>query len=376
MSDRNGKTEKPTPKKIKEARKEGKVAKSHELFSWLSLLVATFVIPIVLSSASSKIEALFYAIPNSLSKPTADSAMNSLTSGFTTMVAIVSPIMIGAALLAIATSLAQTGFGLFLKSVKPTFSKISPMHGFKRLFSPTGVTEMVKSTLKIIVVAGLGYTQIRGLTSVLSTNSSIGIGQIVSETAKIILGATRIIAGFGMLLAIADFARQRKQLMDSLKMTKQEIKDEAREDMGDPLIKSRIRRLQLQLARQRMMASIENATVVVVNPTHFAVALSYNPERSPAPRVLAKGKDNLALVIKDRAAEFKIPIVRDPALARVLFVSTNVDDQIPPALYKAVAKLLAFVFRLSAFAKAQEVSHSTLASEVPKDLLEKAEAIA
>ncbi len=376
MAERNGKTEKATPKKIKEARKEGRIAKSHELFSWLSLLLATFLVPQFISSAGLKLEALFYAVPYIVTKPTAHSATTALDSGLGTMINVIGPIVLGTALLAIVVSVAQTGFGLFFKSVTPTFSKISPAHGIKRIFSPTGVTEMVKSTIKIVVVAGLGYSQVKGLTNVLSSNSSIGVGQIVSETAGIILGATRVIAGFGLILAVADYARQRKQLMDSLKMSKQEIKDEMKEDMGDPQIKSRIRRVQLQLARQRMMNSIASATVVVVNPTHFAVALAYEPSRAPAPRVLAKGKDNLALLIKERAHEHHVPIVRDPALARVLYVSTNIDDQIPPVLYKAVAKLLAFVFRLSAFAKAQEVSHSTPESEVPVELLEKAQAIA
>ena len=375
MAERNGKTEKPTPKKIKEARKEGKVAKSSELFSWLSLLIATFILPSFITTSGLKFESLFYEMPALVTKPSTQSANAAFSEGLSIMVGILIPLLLGMSLLAIATSVSQTGFGLFFKSVTPTFSKVSPIHGLKKIFSPSGLTEMVKSIIKIAVVGGLGYSQVRGITSILSANSSIGVGQIVSQTASIILGATRVIAGFGLILAVGDYARQRKQLMDSLKMTKQEIKDEIKEDMGDPKLKGRIRRVQLQLARQRMMASIANATVVVVNPSHFAVALAYEPSRSPAPRVIAKGKDHLALLIKERALENRVPIVRDPPLARVLYVSTDIDDQIPPVLYKAVAKLLAFVFRLSAFAKAQEVSHVTPSSEVPQDLLERANAI-
>lgn len=375
-ADKKSKTEKPTAKRIKKARSEGSVAKSPELFSWFSLLAATILMPILLGPAEQKIEVLFYTIPRVTLNPTTTSTTAMLSDGFSAFVLIVGPIIGGAALVAIIISVAQTGFGLFYKSITPKLSKVSPLKGIKKIFSPSGLTEVLKSFVKLVVVVGLGYSQVHGLTSLLSTNSNLAIGSVTTETAGIVLGAARMIAGFGLVIAVADYARQKKMLTKSLKMTKQEVKEENKDDQGDPTVKGRIRRMQMQMSRQRMMTSIAKSTVVVVNPTHFAVALSYNPKISPAPRVVAKGKDNIALLIKERASKNNIPIVRDAPLARALYVSTKIDDQIPFVLYKAVAKLIAFVFKLSAFAKSQEMSHTTPSAEIPNELLIKADSIA
>ncbi|MDA8278567.1 MAG: flagellar biosynthesis protein FlhB [Actinomycetota bacterium] len=375
MAKNNEKTEKPTPKRLKKARSEGQIAKSPELFSWLSLLVATLVLPSMFSGMAAKIDSLMYLIPQATANLNASTDLQMLSTGFGDFVSIVGPIAIAVTVAAIAISLAQTGFGLFYKSVTPDFKKINPFKGVKRIFSPNGLVEALKSIFKIALIGGLGYTQTRSLSNLLSTNTNIDLGTIISETSSIILGATRVIALAGLALAVFDYARQRRELMNSLKMSHQDIKDEHKEDQGDPAIKGRIRRMQIQLSRSRMMARIEEATVVVVNPTHFAVAILYDPKVATAPKVVAKGKDYVAFAIKERAQNAKVPIVRDAPLARALYISTNLEEQIPFALYRAVAKLIAYVYRLSAFARSQETTHHTAKNEIPSELLAKAAAL-
>ncbi len=249
-----------------------------------------------------------------------------------------------ATIAAILGNVLQVGFMFSTESIQPKIDKISPSKGFQRLFSVRSIAEMIKGILKICIIAGVAYLVIRKEIVNLIPLADQSIWGMLTYLGRVcfhILLATTVVLVF---LAALDYAYQRWEFEKSIRMTKQEIKDEFKNTEGDPMIKARIRRIQREMARKRMMAEVPKATVVVTNPTHLAVAIRYEHATMNAPVVVAKGADIIAEKIREIAKENDIPIVENKPLAQVLYKIVKLNHAVPENLYKAVAEVLAFVY--------------------------------
>ena len=242
--------------------------------------------------------------------------------------------------------LLQTGFLLSAGPLIPKFSKISPLEGIKRLFSTRTLVEFLKNLAKLAVVGSVVFMLLSPVLPDIGHFITLSPGDTLEEFRHLLLRLT-----FGIFVTLTfimmfDVIYQRMAFIARMRMTKQEVKDENKENEGSPEIKQRIRQLRLQRARRRMMASVPTADVVVTNPTHFAIALKYDPEKMAAPMVLAKGQDLVALKIREIATASKVAIVENPPLARALYTTVEIDEVVPPEHYKAVAEVISYVFRL------------------------------
>jgi flagellar biosynthetic protein FlhB len=351
MAEQEGqeKTEVPTEKKRRESREEGQVAFSKELSSaaLLAGIVLTLVAtsPIILDAMRQLMSQIF--------RDLAQSEELSIDSIFTLSGEILSIILPAFAPFAaviifvgILASVLQVGVLITFKAIAPKFNKISPLTGLKRLFSSQSLADFLKSMAKLIIVGFVGYltyidkiTELNGLS--VSTPESILIYNftVVAEVAgKIVLALVAI--------AIFDYFYQRWHHEQQLMMTKQEVKDETKQTEGDPLLKARIRQIQREMSNARMMQEVPKADAVIVNPTHFSVAILYDRDVMTAPEVIAKGADHLALRMRTVARENNVPILERPELARDLYANVEIGDDIPERFYKAIAEILAFVYRL------------------------------
>jgi flagellar biosynthetic protein FlhB len=334
------KTEKPTAKKRKESRKEGQVARTQELGGWASVLAFGMALPVLLQREFHSLWALFERSLRMTEHPTTDHALGLLGDAaghvFVVLLALGSMVMV----IGVASALAQGGFVLATKSVKPSAAKLNPIKGAKRIFGPQAAWEGVKMLLKSSLVGLLVYGAIRGLMPLVG--GMVPIQATLQQLSHSALGLMRNIALAGLALAAADYAMQRRRVGKQTRMSKEEVKQEHKQSEGDPMLKGAIRARQLAASRNRMIADVATADVVLVNPTHVAVALRYESELG-APRVVARGAGAIAAKIRERAGEERVPLVRDIPLARALYSSTNVGQTIPSELFSAVATVLAFV---------------------------------
>jgi flagellar biosynthetic protein FlhB len=247
---------------------------------------------------------------------------------------------------ALASSFLQNGFVLSNEPLMPQLSRISPLAGLKRLFSMRSVVELLKGIFKIGVIGYVAFLAIYPeLTHIKQLPNSNTAGLLIF----LAMLATRMTIGVAIamfFIALFDLLYQRFQYIKSLRMTKQEIRDEYKQSEGDPMVKQRLRRLRQERAKKRMMAAVPKADVIITNPTHFAVALQYDNKSMKAPMVVAKGQDRIALKIREIAEENKVPIVENPPLARALFDTAEIDQEIPFAHYEAVAKIISYVYQL------------------------------
>ena len=341
------KTEQATPKRKQEARERGQIARSVELNSAIILLTALITIRYVgpyLLNSMGKLTVFTY---ENLS---ADFGMENVYSYtifyMMEIFKMVAPILMMMLIVVLIVNYMQVGVLFTIQPLTPKLSKISPIAGFQRLFSRRSLIEFVKSMLKLTVIAWLGYEGVKSaLPQLIPAMDMQGAEAIkfVGELTSNIL--TRIIIAL-LVIAALDFLYQRWEYGESLKMSKQEIKDEFRQAEGDPMIKARIRQIQREMARRRMFESIPKATVVITNPTHVAVALEYK-DGMQSPVVLAKGERVIAEKIKEVARKHNVPIVENPPLARTLLKQCPVGAPISPDLFEAVAEVLAFVYRMN-----------------------------
>jgi len=348
LADDLEKTEEPTAKKIEDARKEGNVPKSQDTSGVITLFVAILAFLMLFPFMSEHVVWLsryyFSLIGTPLDKVSMiDIALVTAREVFL----IVLPVALSVAIAGILASLAQFGFLFTTKALMPDLKKIDPIKGIKNLFSLKKIIEGIKVTLKSFTALGIGFVFFFFFTMELPTVALFGLGDQIEW-----LRDKAIIIAFVMLLVIFVFAMidliiVRKQYFDGLKMSKQEIKDEMKNMEGDPLVKSKIRQIQMQASRKRMMAAVPQADVVITNPTHYAVALKYDAEKSHAPIVVAKGMDHIALQIKKIAREHNVHIVQNPPLARSLYAEVEVDRSIPESLFAAVAEVLAYVYKMN-----------------------------
>ena len=368
--DAGDKTEEPTGKRLADARKKGQIPRSKELNTFVALMTASVMMLFVGGSIATGLKKIMQQQFQLTRDVIFDSASpviffeQVLLDGLFLIIPIVIPLMI----VALLTPIMMGGWNFSAESMSPKFSKMNPISGLKRMVGVQGLVELLKSIIKIALVffvAGslfkTNLDQYLGL-STLSLESSIAKAVDLIGFALLILSSTLIV-----IVAI-DVPYQLWNTKKQLMMTKQEVKDEAKQQEGNPEIKGQIRRKQTELAQQRMMEEVPKADVIVTNPSHFAVALKYDAQGSGAPILVAKGVDLIAAQIRNSALGADVPLVAAPPLARALFYSTELNEEIPSGLFLAVAQILAYVFQLKA--ATENNSEKPIAPkniEIPKD---------
>ena len=341
------KTEKATPKKRRDQRKEGNVLQSKEIVTAVSVLgiftlvriLAGYMMKTILAFSGSIFERAGTYDVN------ADTVMPLVVEMMTVVVMIVGPVCAGAMILGIIPTIAQTR-GLFtMKALKPKFSRLNPLEGIKKLFSAQAIIGILKGLIEVIVIGWMVYNEIADrLPRILSLMDS-GVMQGLAYAALSIFDVVMLICILLVFVAAGDFIFQWWQFEKKLKMSKQEVKEEFKQMEGDPQVKSKIKQRQQQMAQSRMMQEVPSADVVIRNPTHFAVALKYDQDKNRAPQVVAKGKDFLALKIVQIAEENDVYTMENPPLARALYAQVDLGREIPVELYDAVAEVLTVVYR-------------------------------
>ena len=339
-----------TPKRREEARKKGQVARSSEFGAALTLLAVVLTLHALLPgegglSLLRDLQSTFQFSPH-------DSAFT-----FTTVhqwhtralgweAKIVLPVLLLAAALGLVSGVGQVGFAVTPEALAPQWNRVNPATGLKRLLSTRGSVEALKGLLKMGLVGGVCYNTLRGGIESGELLRTMGepLTEVVSVVGGLIWTLGLRVSVILMILAVADYAYQKYEFEKSLKMSLTEIKQEAKQSDGDPQIKAKIRRLQREMAKRRMMQDVPKADVVVTNPTHYAVALTYDGGGS-APKVVAKGRDEVAARIREIARENKVPLVENKPLARTLYSTVEIGREIPADLFEAVAQVLAFVYR-------------------------------
>lgn len=334
------KTEKPTPKRKKQARKDGQVPRTPELGGWLSLLVVTLAMGPLLDREGDALRTMLGTHLRAVQDPSVSLALTLL--GDAARHVLVTLVLLGsmALVVGVLSALAQGGFYLSPKLAKPDPKKLNPLQGAKRLFGPHALWEGVKVLAKSTVVALLAWSAIHSIMPLVG--GLLPIDTVLRTATAEISHLLLTVAVAGLVMAVADYAMMRRRIGKQIRMSHSEIKQEHKQAEGDPMVKSAIRSRQLATARNRMLADVADADVLLVNPTHVAVALRYDPERG-APRVVARGAGAIATKIRERAAEERVPLVQDVPLARAIYRHCQVGQEIPRELWAAVAQVLAFV---------------------------------
>lgn len=343
------KTEPATPKKKEDSRKKGKVAKSIDLNSAVILLFGLFILyfsgSAIVEQIATTSKSLF-ASSGSINL-TANNFHKIFVESLSGVLLSLAPLSLGLMIIGLATSFAQVGFVFSGEALKPNWQKLNPINGIRKVvFSRRAIVELLKGLIKITILGIIAFYALGDVMSEAMILADADIETIIGFIGRAMLGISMTIGIAYIIIALADFIYQKFDYERELRMTKQEIKDENKQNEGDPLIKSRIRTIQRQIAYKRMMHDVPKADVVVTNPTHLAIALKYDVEKMAAPKVVAKGAELVAQKIREIANENNVPVIEDKPLARLLFKSVDVGEQIPDKLFQAVAQLLAFVYRM------------------------------
>jgi flagellar biosynthetic protein FlhB len=345
------KTEKPTPKRLDEARKKGNVARSQDLTGAIVMLTGLFTLLATGHSTVGHVREVMMMSLGQMQDPSVVSVGGIgqvLANTGKQVLLACAPVALACAAAGVAANILQIGKpNLSFEGLKPQPKKLNPAQGFKNIYGPNALVEGGKSLLKVSVMAAIVAGAL--LPQLGSLGAMVGIGPLeLSGHLVELISSLAKRAGIAYLcIGVLDFAWQKHRTMKSLKMDKQEVKDEAKQQELPAEVKGAMRRRQLAAARARMMAAVPTADVVVTNPTHFAVALKYDGT-APAPEVVAKGQDLVALKIRGLATDHRVPVVENPPLARSLHASVEVGQQVPEELYEAVAQVLAYVYRVAA----------------------------
>lgn len=343
------KTEKATPKKLDDARKEGRVARSSDLINGFMLLLMFFVLKLfggIMANLFLNSFVKYYNKASDISMEVFDvkQAVN-LSNEIVIDIVIASlPVLIGSFVVALVGNIVQVGWKVTGKPLKPKLDRLNPIGGFKRMFSQEKVVELIKSILKVLAIALVAYNEVKDRWKFILNLYDFEFMQAVLNIFDIVLDVGIKISFIFVIIGLADFGYQKWKHLHDLRMSKQEVKDEMKQSEGDPQIKGQIRQKMREGARRRMMQELPKADVVITNPTHFAVAVKYDKETAEAPYVLAKGADYVAANIKEIAKQNNIEIVENKPLARMLYYNVEIGDQIPPELYQMVAEVLAYVY--------------------------------
>lgn len=346
--DESQKTEEPTPKKLEEAHKKGEVASSQELKTWFMLMAGTAVVagfgPFIALSITRKLQA-FMTTVHLLDVDQVGAMSNLVVLLREVFILLLIPFSVFV-VTALAASYVQHGATFSFEKFKPDISKLSPLKGAKKIFSTKIFIEFIKLTLKLIGVTTAVLIVVlpeRELIDTIMLLSTIDMMSLIYSMVVRLLIATLV---FLTIVAAIDYSFQKYQFIKRMRMTKQEVKDERKQADGDPQVKGKLRAIRRERAMQRMMANIPKADVVVTNPTHYAVALEYKHGQMDVPKLIAKGVDSVAFKIRELAEENGIPIIENPPLARALHASVDIDEEIPPEHYKAVAGVISYIMKL------------------------------
>ena len=348
------KTEEATSKKLDDVRKEGQVAKSREITNAVTLIGLFLTLKVAMGFLGENFMELFSGFYGRISE------VNGLAGGQIKQHTIVmmlhnmmlrtllmmAPFLLVGFLLSFLSDYVQIPWKVTTKPLQPKLNKLSPVSGFKRIFSSRSLVELLKSILKIGLILYLAYTTLRDQANIIYLLFNMPLWQAIAASGNIAINLGLKISFVYVIIGALDFAYQKYKFKEDNKMTKQEVKDEYKDSEGDPQIKGQQRQRMREASRRRMMQQVPQADVVITNPTHYAVAIRYNTEEAPSPVVIAKGQDYLAQRIKEIARENKVEIVENKPLARMLYHNVEVSEQIPPELFEAVAQVLAYVYHL------------------------------
>lgn len=342
------KTEAPTPRRLEEAREEGRVARSIELNSAAVLMLGPYLL---LGPGKTLFEWVkTYLVSTITSLSTKEITGIGLRDMYIQIALGILPkiglILVIILLTGAVITLAQTKFLWSTKRSKFDFKKVNPIEGFKRIFSGQGLIELAKALLKLGVIGWVAYSFLKGKVTELAWLGNVDLFSGIQSLTDLATALAVRVGTTYLFLAIADYAYQKYKFNKSMKMSKEEVKEDFKRSEGDPFMRNRIRSQQRAMARNRMMSNVPKATVVITNPTHIAIAIEYNGTNMSAPKVLAKGANIMAQRIVDIARENNIPVVQNIPLAREIFKTVDVEHQIPPDLYIAVAEILAYIYRL------------------------------
>ena len=346
--DQEDRTEQPTEKRLREAREKGDVPRSRELAN-VAVLGGTAVALMVLApgigmDAQDWLGGALTVDPATLGKP--DRLVTHAVMLVVTLVQAVLPVLAVSLAACLVAPALMSGIRFSGKSLKVDFKRLNPASGLKRIYGKEGFAELLRSLMRVVLVVGTGAMVVFGAFDDLLSMPRMNLNVAINTGLHTAMRALLAMAGSLALIAAIDVPWQRYQHNSKLKMTKQEIRDEMKQTEGNPEIKSRARQVARQLSQRQTMQAVPTADVVVMNPTHYAVALKYDADKMGAPRVVAKGLDEIALMIRDVAGKHRISVIEAPPLARALYRQAKVDQEIPVNLYAAVAQVLSYVYQL------------------------------
>lgn len=343
--DKESKTEDPTAKRLDDARKKGDVAKSMDIPQWASLAAVFGVLAIaggwMLQSLSQALLP-FIADPDGF-EVSGESMRGVMRGALLAAAPLIAGVMLTAALASVAGSLGQTGLMFTPSKLGFDLKKLSPMQGWKRLFGTDALFQFGKSAVKLVAIAAVVWFVFKPHARELETLVALQPASLLPLARDLLVAMVGAVLAFLLLGAGVDWFWQRQRWMTRMKMSREELKEDYKSTEGDPHVKAKLKQIRMERSKKRMMQNVPTATVVVMNPTHFAVALRYEPGETPAPICVAKGMDNLALKIRDLAREHGVEVIEDPPLARALYATVEVDQSIPRQHFEAVASIIGFI---------------------------------
>ncbi len=345
------KTEEATPKKLSDARKEGQVAKSQEVTTAVMLLALFVILKVAIGYVGERLMRYFSETYQVIDVYAVDSftpalATAFLRDGLVEVLLVCLPMFAVAVVVAFIVNVYQVKWQVTTKPLKPKLSKFDPIKGFQRMFSKDKLFELIKSVGKIALIFYIAYTELKDEAGAVVALYDFSLEQAIVYIGDFIINLGIKLSIFYLILGIVDYIYQKLKFKKDLKMSKQEVKDEYKQQEGDPQVKGRIKSKMREVSQRRMMQKLPEADVVITNPTHFACAIKYDKEVSEAPVLIAKGADYLAQKIKEVAKENHVPIVENKPLARMLYYNVDLDSEIPQELYQMTAEVLAYVYRL------------------------------
>ena len=347
--DADSKTEQPTGRRLSKAHDEGDVIQSQEVKTAAIIMAGLALVWVIAGPMMGRTERIlytFFARADSIRIDSVDAFTRFMTETFMSIAVIMAVPFAMFVVVALAATMMQTGFIFTTEKLTFNFERLNPLSGLGRMFSQRSVVELIKNVLKLAVVGGIAmvfvYPRFKSIQSIPLMETPAILAFLHSLLVRLMMAIAIVMA----IIAGGDWFYQRFAFLKKMRMTKQEVKDEQKQTEGDPMVKARLRSLRMQRARQRMMAAVPKADVVITNPTHFACALKYDQGSMTAPILVAKGQDLVALRIRQIANENNVPVVENPPLARALYATVDIDKEIPPQHYKAVAEVISYVFRL------------------------------
>lgn len=348
QSDDAQKTEEPTQKKLDDARRRGQVAVSREINTWLMLLSGTLAVAMMAPWIMTQLRLAFLPFVESPHRISLDlgSAVQRMEATLIDVIAVLFLPLLLFFIAALLGPVLQNGFVFSPKAIEPKLEKFDPIKGAKRVFSMRQVAELPKGVIKLAIVAAVGLAVSMPSFVGMDVVPTLSLPDFLSVLHELIVKLLIAVVAVLIVIAIADLVFQRQQHHKKMRMTRQELKDEFKQSEGDPVARQRLRQIRQERAKARMIQAVPEADVVVTNPTHFAVALKYQPEAMGAPRVVAKGADLIAQNIREAAEEHDIPIIENPPLARALYASVELDAEVPSEHYQAVAEVISYVWNV------------------------------